>query len=112
MPACNVLGPGAASFVIRVDSISAPDSLRGTDSLRSRYWGVIGPSGCWSLDHVERTRSPNELALRFVGSHVQATCTQAFAQLDFVEVLAPPFGNPFTIRVTQPGNRPASRYRA
>ena len=59
LAACDRLGLGPNQFIIKVDSISAPDTLRTTDTLRVRSWGFIGPSGCYRLDNVYKERRSN-----------------------------------------------------
>jgi hypothetical protein len=109
LAACDRLGLGPNQFIIKVDSISAPDTLRTTDTLRVRSWGFIGPSGCYRLDNVYKERRSNEILIQFNGLHVEETCTQALVFLDYTDKTAPPLANPFTIKVKQPDGSIMSR---
>lgn len=105
---CDPTGVTTKRFVVRVDSISAPDSITPTEALTVRFWGNLGPDLCSRLDRVDKHRFAGGIELRFHG--VRATgggdCLQMPAALQHDEMVAPPLENPFTIRVLQPDGVP------
>lgn len=108
--ACNVTGVRTDRFVVRVDSISAPDAIAATTPLTIRVWGVLGPDLCSRLDQVERQRSAGSIELRFRGERTGGgNCPQMPAPLRYEETILPPFEDPFTIRVLQPDGTPVER---
>lgn len=93
----------AEEFVVQVDSITGPASVSSTETLTVRFWGRLGPDLCSRLDRVDRDRTPDALELRFHGERsMDGGCPQMPAILDHQEEIAPPFGDPFTVRVSQP----------
>jgi len=91
------------SFVIRVDSISAPAAITPADTLSARFFGLVGSDGCSRLERVEKRREGGLLELRFHGTRKGGVdCTQMLVSLDHEERLLPPLPDPFTIRVLQP----------
>ena len=93
---------GTEEFVVQIDSITGPASVSSTETLTVRFWGFLGPNLCSVLDHVDRNRTPNALELTFHGEHRGGTCFHQPAILEHQEEIAPPFGDPFTVRVSQP----------
>lgn len=105
LASCGIFGPSQASFLIRVDSIVAPNVLAASESLTARFYGKIGPDGCWSLAEVDRQATSATLDVTFHGEHDARSgheCTDAPVALNHVEVVAPPLATPFTITVHQP----------
>lgn len=98
---CDPFG-GTEEFVVQVDSITGPASVSSTETLTVRFFGRLGPNLCYVLDHVDRNRTPDALELRFHGENRGGTCFQQPATLEHREEIAPPFGDPFTVRVSQP----------
>lgn len=91
--------------MVRVDSISAPASISRTDTLRARFWGLVGPDTCYRLKRVEKGRGPGILQLRFVGELVRESDTQCIywgVFLQHEEQVPPPLDDPFKIQVLQP----------
>jgi hypothetical protein len=73
------------------------------DTLTARFYGRIGPNGCFRLSRVERGRGPGLLELRFHGERKEnGDCLQMPAVLDHIERVPPPVEDPFGIRVLQP----------
>ncbi len=92
-------------FIIRVDSIVAPRNVARTDTLRVRFYGSVGPDGCWSLDSVERQTTSSTLDVTFRGAHDERSgieCTQMLVYLDHGEQVAPPLTGPFIITAHEP----------
>lgn len=98
----SLFGTDAHHFVIGVDSISVPDTIAPNSTLTARFFGGIGPNGCYQLDRVERVRSAGVLELRFHGTSTDGFCPQVPSYLDHVEEVLPPVEDPFRIRVLQP----------
>ena len=98
------------SFVIRVDSISAPASIALADTLTARFFGSVGSDGCSRLERVEKRRDEGLIELRFHGTRKGGVdCIQMPVSLDHEERIVPPLPDPFTIRVLQPDGAPLER---
>ena len=93
---------GPTKFIVRVDSISAPDAIAATDTLVVRFWGRIGATGCSRLDRVETAPGPGLFEITFHGERDDGLCTQMPVSLIHDETILPPMQDPFTIRVRQP----------
>ena len=108
---CGLLDSGTDSFVIRVDSISAPDAVAPADTLTARFFGGIGPDLCSRLVRVEKRSEPGVLEVRFHGERDEdgGDCLQLARFLDHEEEILPPLEDPFTIRVLQPDGAPLER---
>ncbi len=110
---CGLLGPSTSHYTIRVDSLSAPAAVARTDTLRVRFFGFIGPDGCWSLASVDRQVTTSSLDVTFRGQHQRGggiACTQMVVYLDRRESVAPPLGGPaFTITVHEPDGSKLTR---
>jgi hypothetical protein len=103
---CDILGFDDDTFVIRVDSISAPAAVEGSNALEVQFHGWVGSDGCSSLSHVEKRATPQLLEVKFHGVRRGGDCTQMPVALEHMEIVSPPLNNPFTIRVLQPGGVP------
>jgi hypothetical protein len=101
-PGCDILGSGDESFVVRVDSISAPAAVDAGTALDVQFHGYVGPNGCSSLSRVEKRAAPQLLVIRFHGVRRSGNCTQMPVSLEHAERAEPPLSDPFTIRVLQP----------
>ena len=102
---CGLFAPSAERFLIRVDSIAVPSMAAASDTVTARFYGAIGPDGCWALARVDRQATSASLDVTFHGEHQERSgydCTASPVALDHVEVLAPPLSTPFTITVHQP----------
>jgi len=108
---CNATGLTTRQFVARVDSISAPDTIAATSTLRFQVWGTLGPDLCSRLESVEKRRFAGGIELRFRGARTSGgNCAQMPAALRYEETITPPIVDPFTIRVLQPdGASPLER---
>ena len=108
--ACSVAGCDALfghtdHFVIHVDSIAAPATVAAADTLYARFFGTIGPDGCWSLAAADFQVTTSALDVTFRGEHRERPgydCTQMVVQLDMTMAVPPPVHTPFTITVHQP----------
>jgi hypothetical protein len=108
---CGLLDSGTDSFVIRVDSISAPAAIAPADTLTVRFFGGIGPDLCSRLVRVEKRSEPGVLEVRFHGERDEGggDCLQMVSLLDHEEKILPPLVDPFIIRVLQPEGAPLER---
>lgn len=101
--ACGSAGLEPTEFIVRVDSMSAPDAIAATDTLIVRFWGKLGPDLCSRLEGVETARGPGTFEVTFRGERsVRGQCLQMPAALMDDETILPPMQDPFTIRVRQP----------
>jgi hypothetical protein len=103
---CDLFGPDQETFTIRVDSISAPETIAPGDTLTVQFHGWVGPDGCHRLDRVDRARGPGILQMGFHGARRtgrDVVCTLEPVRLEHEERVMPPLGDPFTIVVRQPG---------
>ncbi|TVP51080.1 MAG: hypothetical protein EA350_00270 [Gemmatimonadales bacterium] len=103
---CDLLGPDRETFLVRVDSISAPATVSTGDTLTVQFHGFVGSDGCHRLERVDRGRGPGTLVMTFhgerrVGGNI--VCTLEPVALTHEERVTPPFDDPFTIVVRQPG---------
>ncbi len=106
---CDIFGLGTQKFMIRVDSISAPSTIGPNETLTIRFWGWVGPSGCYHLVRAPSGRMPNLFEIRFHGEYKNALCTQDPIPLEYDVELSPPFQDPFTIRALQPPDPPLEK---
>ena len=102
---CGILSP-EERFIIRVDSIAAPDTIGLGDTLNLEFFGTIGPNGCYKLGSVDRHVTSGTLGITFHGKQVDGNCTQMFQLLDYPEEIAPPLMDPFVITVEEPNGNP------
>lgn len=103
--ACDVLA-SEHTYVIRVDSITAPTAIGAAEPLEVQLHGWVGSDGCSRLSDVEKRTTTQLLEVRFHGVRRRGDCTQMPVLLEHTETLSPPFGDLFTIRVLQPSGVP------
>jgi len=91
-------------FVVKVDSIAAPDSEPLSDSLSVRLFGTIGRNGAYSLDRIDATRNESGLDMTVWGKFDRQAgeVTGNFTRLDERYVTYPATRGMFRIRVHQP----------
>jgi hypothetical protein len=109
---CGAFGTESTRFVIRVDTITAPATIAPSDTLRVRFEGVIGSSGCYRLESIELTQTIKSLDIRFIGENgagFSVLCTAAISMLDHYEAKVPPIAGPFVITVRQPDGTTLTR---
>lgn len=102
---CDVLG-SEHTYVIRVDSITAPTAISAGEALEVQFHGWVGSDGCSRLSEVEKRTTTRLLEVRFHGVRRGGHCTQMPVPLEHPETISPPLGDPFTIRVLQPSGVP------
>ena len=106
---CGLFGSDTRDLVIRVDSISGPSTITPNQALTVRFWGKVGPSGCYHLTEAISGRTPSLFEVRFLGEFRKAMCTLDPILLTHDVELPPPFQSPFTIRVQQPSGPPLEK---
>lgn len=91
------------AYIIRVDSISAPDSVASQDSFSANFHGMVGTSDCYRLTAVSSSGDTSAVDLTFRGEHrIGAVCAWLPVSLAYERQFLPPRGDPFTLRVHQP----------
>ena len=93
------------AFVVRIDDVSAPQTVSGDQSFTLNLSGIIGPNLCYHFDRVETTRSNRTAEITVYGKVPKSpgVCATAIAELrNEPVVLAPPFEGPFEVVIHQP----------
>lgn len=103
---CDFLGPEVDEFVIQVDSVQAPGAVSGGAPFEVRFYGFVGPDGCYSFKDFRVSRTQNAADVTVIGQHHQRSgiaCADALVFLDGRPLtIEPPVSDPFTLRVRQP----------
>ncbi|RLD42438.1 MAG: hypothetical protein DRI89_07285 [Bacteroidetes bacterium] len=79
-------------FLIQIDSIVMPDTIHVTDTLLVKFYGVIGPDGCYKFDRFENAAlegndPANSMKFKIWGKHEDTgNCNQQIVYLDGAEV--------------------------
>jgi hypothetical protein len=99
------IAPGDALFVVAVDSVQAISPIRPADTLSIHLWGMIGPSGCYSLSRIETAIQKTKIDLTVWGKYVPSeVCTAVIVDMRGTVVKVVPMKQgPFEIVVHQPG---------
>jgi len=100
-----ITGADDDRYRVRVDSISAPTSIRPTDTLRVVLYGDVGRDGCYEFDRIEARRFASSVELTVCGAYVggpEVACVQIVTKLHESYAIPPPLSNPFTVAVRQP----------
>lgn len=66
---------GYRYFTLSIDSVSVPDSIQFGEKLVIRYWGYIGPNGCYSFAYFEKRASSDSLFVKVWGKQDTAAFT-------------------------------------
>jgi hypothetical protein len=71
-------------FKIMVDSLSHPDTISVNDTLKIKFYGFVGPDGCYEFSRFEVHSKTNELVLTVWGSkpNFQTACPEVLVYLD------------------------------
>ncbi len=106
MSSCSwITGTDEEEYRIRVDSITAPASVRAVDTLRLVLHGVVGPDGCYRFDRIDERRLTNGVELAVWGIHETGSgleCLHVVVMLNEPYEVVPPLPDPFTVFVRQP----------
>jgi hypothetical protein len=79
-------------FLIQIDSIVMPDTISLFDTLSVKFYGEIGPDGCYKFDRfepVDRDGSEPDNSMKFKvwGKHEDnGNCSQQIVYLDGAEI--------------------------
>ena len=94
-------------FKIMVDSLSHPDTISVSDTLKIKFYGFVGPDGCHKFSRFEEHKKTNELELTVWGSkpNFQTACPEVLVYLDGEEykTVLNQIGN-YQIKINQPDN--------
>ncbi len=96
--------PEVSYFMVRVDSISIPDSSSQADTLKIKLYGTIGNNGNYAFDHFEANRDSHKLNLAVWGKYTDNDyATQAIVCLGGKEYpVFPLYPASFNINIRQP----------
>ena len=96
--------PSVTYFIVRVDSISIPDSIPQADTLRIKLYGTVGNSGAYAFDRFEAARDSHRLNLTVWGRYTDNDyATQQIVELRGKEYqVAPLYQGRFSVNVRQP----------
>ena len=73
----------STQFIVRVDSIAHTSFAALNDTIAIRFFGTIGPDGCFSFSHFETTNESLQLDITVWGDHQEATvCPAVMVYLD------------------------------
>ena len=98
--------PTVREFVIHVDSVEAPATVRFDEPLELKFYGTIGSNLCYAFDRFEGEQSGSRLELTLWGRSefsANESCPTAISRLEgrsFVK--AAPHLHPVTVVVHQP----------
>ncbi len=51
---CNKDDDPSPDFLIKIDSIVYPDTIQLTDTLSVKFYGEVGPDGCYEFNRFEQ----------------------------------------------------------
>ncbi len=91
-------------YIVKIDSISVPDTITRKDTLTMKLWATIGYNTSYSFSHFEEKKTIHQMDLTVWGKHLLDV-----ASLDMVVkwrgkeyYIYPVFGLLFTIKIHQP----------
>lgn len=98
-------------FVVRVDSIQTPPAVGVGDTMKVRFWGVIGNNACYSFSHFEVQRDSLRATVTVWGKHIPAeVCAAVMVELDGrVLPLVPQKKGTLTLNIRQPDGTALTR---
>jgi len=97
-------GPNTERFIIQIDSIVHPDTINFGADLSIKFYGPIGPDGCYAFDKLVPDLIEGELVIVSWGIHTfEDICTQSAVYMNGHELLVSevPAGE-FIIKAVQP----------
>ncbi len=72
----------SSEFIVRVDSLSHTGFAAMNDTTAIRFFGTIGPDGCYSFSHFEAATHASALDITVYGQHEEASaCPQVMVYL-------------------------------
>jgi hypothetical protein len=89
--------PRYASFKIKVDKISIPDTISSSDTLTLKFWGLVGTDGFHKFEEFETKLIGNDLHITLWGTkpNFETACPTVMVYLD---------GKEFKTTINQSGN--------
>ena len=94
-------------FKIMVDSISHPNTISVSDTLKIKFYGFVGPDGCHKFSRFEEQKISNVLELTVWGSkpNFQTACPEVLVYLNSEEykTVLNQIGN-YLIKINQSDN--------
>jgi hypothetical protein len=79
-------------FLIQIDSIVMPDTIGLSDTLSVKFYGEIGPDGCYKFERFEQidldqSEPANSMKFKVWGKHEDTgNCNQQIVYLDGAEI--------------------------
>ena len=74
--------PNYTTFVMRIDSIHYPSSIFMERDLNIKFFGTIGPDGCYTFSHFSPLLKNKNINVTVYGRHVdKTTCNDAISYL-------------------------------
>ncbi len=83
-------GPKIEEYIIQIDSIVHPDTINFGQDLSIKFYGLVGPNGCYAFDKLvpEYISETNELTVECWGIHTfNDVCTEVIVYMDGQELL-------------------------
>ena len=97
-------GPDTEEYIIQVDSIIHLDTITFGEDLSIKFYGVVGPNGCYEFDRLEPSYTEGELAITCWGIQtMESICTEQLVYMNGQQLLVSemPLGNTI-IKAIQP----------
>ena len=98
-----------SDFLIQIDSIVLPDTIQFGDTLHVKFYGMVGPDGCYKFDHFEQVPPvtgdlENSMKFKVWGRHEDTgNCNQQIVYLNGAEITINGLSKgPFFVFVIQP----------
>lgn len=101
----------SAEYLIEVDSIVVPEVVASNQPFTILFYGTVGPNDCFSFNRFRTQQQAQRLDVMVIGRYTSTgRCGPATPALtgEPLEV-APPFEDPFTIAILQPGGGSLTR---
>lgn len=83
-------GPEIENFIIQIDSMVHPDTINFGDTLSIKFYGLVGPDGCYAFNELlaEYFEDAKELAVESWGIHAfNDVCTDGEVYMNGKELL-------------------------
>jgi len=81
-------GPETEKYIIQIDSIVHPDTVNYGTDVSIKFYGLIGPNGCYAFDEMIPEYVEGELLVVNWGVHTfNDNCTEAIVYMNGNELL-------------------------